>query len=305
MTTTVEPVYLKTFRNGGLAKKRDAALAMLEHCTLCPRCCRVDRNSGETGVCRTGRYALVASAGPHFGEESPLVGTHGSGTIFFTHCNLKCIFCQNFDISHQGVGEVISPENLARVMINLQDTGCHNINLFTPSHVVPQILEALVIAVEAGLRVPIVYNSGGYDSLPTLRLLEGIIDIYMPDFKFWDAAIAKAACGAEDYPEVVKSALIEMHRQVGDLVIDENGLAVRGLLVRHLVLPENLAGTRRVMRYIARNISKNTYVNIMSQYRPEGRAREIPGLSKPLKPSEYRKALAEARAEGIERMDMG
>jgi putative pyruvate formate lyase activating enzyme len=272
-------------------------------CTLCPRLCRVDRLAGETGICRTGRRASVSSFNAHFGEEAPLVGANGSGTIFFTHCNLLCLFCQNFEISHEGIGEEASDEQLAAVMLALQRQGCHNINFVTPSHVVPQILAALELAVPAGLNVPLVYNSGGYDRVETLGLLDGVIDIYMPDFKFWDPAVAQQACDAPDYPEVARQALLEMHRQVGDLELDERGIARRGLLVRHLVMPGGLAGTAQIMRFIAREVSPQTYVNVMSQYRPCGRAHEVPGLGAALSADEYRRAVRETIAEGITRLD--
>lgn len=245
----------------------------------------------------------MASYHAHFGEESPLVGQHGSGTIFFSHCNLLCIFCQNFDISHEGVGSEISYEQLARIMLALQEAGCHNINFVTPSHVVPQILSALVIAADNGLNVPLVYNSSGYDSVDTLKLLDGVIDIYMPDFKFWDPAVSGQTCQAPDYPEVARKAVIEMHRQVGDLVIDAHGLASSGLLLRHLVLPEGLAGTGQVMAFISEKVSKNTYVNIMNQYRPCGRAAEVKALVRSITAEEYDEAVAEARMAGITRLD--
>jgi putative pyruvate formate lyase activating enzyme len=265
--------------------------------------CGVDRLSGETGICRSGRRAFVSSYNAHFGEEAPLVGANGSGTIFFTHCNLLCLFCQNFEISHEGIGEDVSDEQLAGIMLALQRQGCHNINFVTPSHVVPQIMAALELAVPAGLKVPLVYNSGGYDRIETLRLLDGVIDIYMPDFKFWDADVARDACNAPDYPETARQALLEMHRQVGDLELDDRGIARRGLLVRHLVMPGGLAGTREVMRFIAQKVSPRTYVNVMSQYRPCGRAHEVSGLEAALSADEYRWAVREAIAEGITRLD--
>ena len=277
MTATTS-AYIEAHRTGLLDERIAAAESRLNGCTLCPRACGVDRTAGETGVCRTGAEAWVSSYGPHFGEEAPLTGTRGSGTIFFTHCNLLCLFCQNYDISHGGEGEPVDVRGLARIMLLLEERGCHNINLVTPSHVVPQILAALKPAVEGGLSVPLVFNSSGYDSVETLALLDGIIDIYMPDFKFWDADLAEEACGAGDYPDVARKALIEMHRQVGDLVIDDSGIARRGLLVRHLVLPRGMAGTGEIMRFIAERISRNTYVNIMPQYHPCGRAAEIDGL---------------------------
>ncbi len=298
-----EPVYIKTFKKGLLKKKAEAAWNILESCVLCPRTCRIDRKSGQTGVCKTDAKALVSSYNPHFGEEAPLVGSHGSGTIFFTHCNLLCIFCQNFDISHQGYGREISNTELADLMLKLQNMGCHNINFVTPTHVVPHILKALELAVEGGLFVPLVYNSSGYDSVETLKILDGVFDIYMPDFKFWSSDNATVLCNAGDYPEVARNALIEMHRQVGDLDIDESGIARRGLLIRHLVLPSDFSGTREIMRFIAQKLSPNSYVNIMPQYRPCGRASEIEMLSRHLSSDDYKTALQMAKSEGIVRLD--
>jgi putative pyruvate formate lyase activating enzyme len=298
-----EPAYIKTFEKGILQGKIKAARKLLSPCNICPRKCRVDRLSGDPGVCKTAGSAFVSSYNPHFGEEAPLTGTQGSGTIFFTHCNLMCLFCQNFDISHESCGQKVSNEELAAIMLALQQQKCHNINFVTPSHVVPQILAALEIAVQQGLCVPLVYNSGGYDLPSTLRLLEGVFDIYMPDFKFWDPQVAENACQAADYAEVACRALKEMHRQVGDLITDDAAVARQGLLIRHLVLPGGMAGTRKIMRFIAREISTRSYVNIMSQYRPCGRAAEISGLNAFLSPADYRTALQEAKEEGITRLD--
>jgi putative pyruvate formate lyase activating enzyme len=298
-----EPAYIRTYEKGLLRKKIQAAYKILNSCNLCPRRCQVNRIAGETGVCKTAKQAWVSSYNSHFGEEAPLVGTHGSGTIFFTHCNLLCLFCQNYDISHEGYGQKVSDNQLAAMMIALQQQGCHNINFVTPSHVVAQILSALEIAIQYGLSVPLVYNSGGYDLPATLKLLEGVFDIYMPDFKFWNPEVAERACQAKDYPEIARNALREMHRQVGDLKIAENGVAQKGLLIRHLVLPDGLAGTREIMRFIASEISTNSYVNIMSQYRPCGRAAEIKGLNTHLSPVDFQTALREAAAEGITRLD--
>jgi putative pyruvate formate lyase activating enzyme len=297
------PSYIETFEKGHLKAKIDTAYGLLQSCALCPRKCRIDRLAGETGTCKTGKSAWVSSANAHFGEEDPLVGTHGSGTIFFTHCNLMCLFCQNYDISHQGYGQEVSDGELAGIMLALQKQGCHNLNFVSPSHVVPQILSALEIAIADGLSIPLVFNTGGYDRIQTLELLDGIIDIYMPDFKFWDSDVAEKSCQAGDYPEVIRKAVSEMHRQVGDLQLDEQGVARRGLLIRHLVLPDELAGTRSVMRYIAQHVSPNTYVNIMSQYRPCGRAAEVDGLSRNINPDEYHQAIQAAKAEGILRID--
>jgi putative pyruvate formate lyase activating enzyme len=298
------PSYIKTFRNGLLKEKIEKAYKILKSCVLCPRRCKINRLSDEKGVCKTGKQAVVASYDPHFGEEAPLVGTNGSGTIFFTHCNLLCNFCQNFDISHQGFGSEVDDEELAHMMLTLQKRGCHNINFVTPSHVVPQILSALDIAVEKGLNIPLVYNSGGYDSVETLKILEGVFDIYMPDFKFWDPKISELTCNAPDYPEIARLALIEMHRQVGDLILDENSIAQNGLLIRHLVLPNNLAGTRDIMKFIANRISKNSYINIMAQYRPCGNAFKIKELNRHLDANEFKEALRMAQEEGITRLDL-
>jgi len=275
----------------------------LKECRLCPRECGVDRSNNEKGYCRTGTRARVASFNAHFGEEAPLVGRLGSGTIFFSFCNLRCSFCQNYDISHLGEGAEIEAKDLAAIMIELAGRGCHNINLVTPTHVVPQILEALLLAAEHGLSIPIVYNSSGYDKVETLRLLRGIIDIFMPDFKFWDEKWAERYSNAPDYREKAVSALKEMHAQVGDLVIDENGIAERGLLVRHLVMPHGIAGTEQVVEFISKEISPNTYVNVMDQYRPCGTAHEDTYINQRLSPEEYARALESAKNAGLKRLD--
>ncbi len=297
--TNFNPKYLKSAKSGKLNEKKKEAFKRLDKCSLCPRNCKVNRLEGETGVCKTGVKAWVSSYSPHFGEEAPLVGYHGSGTIFFTHCNLLCSFCQNYDISHEGNGVEVTNVQLATFMLQLQKMGCHNINFVTPSHVIPQILSALEIAVENGLSVPLIYNTSAYDNVDSLKLLDGIIDIYMPDFKFWDSEISQKTCKAKDYPEKAKEAIKEMHRQVGDLIIAENGIAKQGLLVRHLVLPHDLANTRKIMRFIYQEISPNTYVNIMPQYRPCGIAYEIFELSSPLSQKDYNLALQAAKEEGI------
>jgi len=278
-------------------------MEVLNECRLCPRECGVSRLSNEKGFCRIGRDAVVASYGPHFGEEGPLVGKNGSGTIFFAGCNLLCIFCQNYDISHERDGVVFSAEDLAEAMLALQKKGCHNINFVTPSHVVPQILVALDQAIEGGLKVPLVYNSGGYDKVETLAILDGVFDIYMPDFKFWDQKVAEDLCRASDYPERARNALKEMHRQTGDLVVDDDGIAQRGLLIRHLVLPDGLAGTREIMHFVAQELSPNSYVNVMNQYRPCGQADKIVSLSRHVTDEEYRVALRIATEQGVTRLD--
>jgi putative pyruvate formate lyase activating enzyme len=299
-----KPAYLKALEDGSLAKRARQSIAALKRCTLCPRRCKVDRTTNDVGFCKTGRLAKVASYNAHFGEETPLVGEKGSGTIFFSHCNLLCNFCQNYDISHLGEGLAMSDEQLGEIMLQLQAAGCHNINFVTPSHVVPQILGAVRFAAENGLVIPLVFNTGGYDSVWTLKLLDGVVDIYMPDFKFWDSGVAEQTCAAADYPLIARNALIEMHRQVGDLRIDEeSGLAYRGLLVRHLVLPDGLAGTASVMEFLSKSLSRDTYVNVMAQYRPCGRAREVRQLGTTLSAEEYDRAVREAEAAGIHRLD--
>ncbi len=277
------------------------ALGHLTSCDLCPRECGVDRTGGELGVCGIGRDARVASYGPHFGEESVLVGRTGSGTVFFGGCNLLCSFCQNHDISHHAAGTETPPDRLAAIMLHLQAEGCCNINLVTPSHVVPQILAALVIAIPAGLRIPIVYNSGGYDSVETLRLLDGLIDIYMPDMKFHRDEGDEYLPGVTNYGEVAEQAVREMHRQVGDLRV-ENGVATRGLLVRHLVLPRAAANSAGIFRFLAL-LSPDTYVNIMDQYRPMYRARNHPRIGTMVTSEEYAAAVRQAREAGLRRID--
>jgi len=296
------PGYIRLYKTGQMSGRIKAALKLLQECRICPRRCKVNRLENKMGMCRVGRLPKVSSYSPHFGEEAPLVGTHGSGTIFITSCNLGCVFCQNYDISHLGEGYEISVERFAQMMLELQKMGCHNINFVTPTHVVPQILEALPIAIEQGLAVPLVYNTGGYDSVETLRLLEGVFDIYMPDFKFFDNEVAFTLCKARDYPQVAMEAIKEMHRQAGDLVINDCGIAERGLIVRHLVMPDNLAGTRSVMRFLAKNISKDTYVNIMDQYHPCGIAYKYPAINRRISDKEFADALKCADEEGIHRL---
>lgn len=302
-TKIFEPAYLKLTAQGELENRIEALFKKLEKCVLCPRKCGVNRLEDEKGVCKTGRKAVVSSFGPHFGEESPLVGHSGSGTIFFTFCNLGCVFCQNYDISHLGHGDRVEEKYLADVMLRLQRMGCHNINFVTPTHVVPQIVKALSFAIEKGLNLPLVYNSGGYDSVETLKILDGIFDIYMPDFKYSDPGVAKRFSNAPDYPEVAKTALKEMHRQVGDLQMDSQGIAQRGLLIRHLVLPDDLAGTSEAMKFISEELSVNSYVNVMNQYRPEYKAFEYPPLDRSITRDEFLKASMIARDKGIKRLD--
>jgi len=282
-----------------LRERAARAKELLSECKLCPRQCGVDRMAGETGFCGVGEVAAVASYSPHFGEEPPLVGRGGSGTIFFAGCNLGCIFCQNYDISHLRRGGEVCPEELAEVMLALQKLACHNINFVTPTHVVPQILEALAVARTNGLELPLVYNCGGYESLETIKLLDGVVDIYMPDMKYSDSSVSKALSKAEDYWDACRAAVKEMHSQVGDLTIDSRGVAVSGLLVRHLVLPEGLAGTGQVMRFLAEEISVDTYVNVMDQYRPCYKADQDNRLTRHITAKEYAEALGEARDQGL------
>jgi putative pyruvate formate lyase activating enzyme len=296
------PAYLELHQTGELQQRAKAAERLLEPCRVCPRECLAQRLQGETGVCGVAENAMISSYGPHYGEERPLVGTGGSGTIFLAHCNLCCVFCQNYEISQEGEGQVVPVRRLAEMMLDLQRMGCHNINFVTPTHQVPQILRALPLAVEGGLQVPLVYNCGGYESLETLRILDGVFDIYMPDFKYGDSEAAKRYSNAENYPEVAKAAFQEMHRQVGDLTLDRRGIARRGLLVRHLVLPNNLAGTGEVVRFLA-ELSEDTYVNIMAQYRPCYRAHEYPPLARRPTREELEGALRLARAAGLHRLD--
>lgn len=298
------PAYIPLNSQGLLAPRAHAALALMRSCRLCPRGCGVNRLEGETGACGIGRLARVASYAPHFGEESCLVGRDGSGAIFFSGCNLACLFCQNEDISrHPESGDEVTPRELADIMLSLQAQGAANINLVTPSHVAAQVLEALPLAVEGGLALPLVYNTGGYDSLETLALLQGVVDIYMPDLKFADPDTARALCGVADYPATTRRAVKAMHAQVGDLRLDSRGMAARGLLVRHLVLPCGLAGTRGWMEYLAREISPSTYVNLMDQYRPCAKASGHPPLDRPLSPEEFREARQQAEEAGITRFD--
>ena len=298
-----EPSYLQLYKEGRLLEKVEEARSLLEECRLCPRQCAVDRLNDEKGFCKTGRKAKVASFNAHFGEEAPLVGRLGSGTIFFSSCNLRCSFCQNYEISHLREGAEIEARDMAAIMIELASRGCHNINLVTPTHVVPQILEALLLAVQHGLTIPIVYNSSGYERVETLKLLRGIIDIYMPDFKFWDQKWADRYCNAPDYREMAVGAFQEMHAQVGDLKIDKDGIAERGLLVRHLVMPNGIAGTKEVMEFLSKEISAHTYVNVMDQYRPCGTAHQDEYIDHRISAKEYSAALEWAKNAGLKRLD--
>lgn len=330
-----EPAYLALYRSGELARRAAAAIAELADCRVCPRNCGVDRlhalasddGMEETSArgsvperrparvvaahiakgtsCFTGRHARVSSAFPHFGEEDCLRGWNGSGTIFFSFCNLRCVFCQNWDVSQIGEGVELHADALASLMLQLQARGCHNINFVTPEHVVPQILEALVLAAEGGLRLPLVYNTSAYDSLRSLELLDGVVDIYMPDFKYWDGELARRYVKAADYPQVVATVVREMHRQVGPLRFDAAGLAVRGVLVRHLVMPGAAQDAADVFRYLAREVSPDTYVNVMAQYYPAGSVEDgkYPELCRRSSPADMTAAFAAARAAGLWRFD--
>ncbi len=301
-----EPAYLRLGVEE-IRSRAERAVAGLASCRACPRDCGVNRLEGRWSACKTGRYAVVTSAFPHHGEEDCLRGWNGSGTIFFGHCNLRCVFCQNFDIS-QGLRPGtpgVPPERLAALMLRLQEMGCHNINFVTPEHVVPQVLEALVFAVEGGLRLPLVYNTSAYDSLESLSLLDGVVDIYMPDLKLFDPELCRRYLKAEDYPKAARSAVQEMHRQVGPLRFDSQGLATRGVLIRHLVMPGLLEESRAILNWIAQELGPDTYVNVMGQYRPAGKVRKetFPELSRPLKAEEWLSALELARQAGLSRLD--
>lgn len=300
-----EPAYLKLFKSGELKNRIEASLDALKECNICPRVCNINRLENETRVCKTGRYARVSSYFPHFGEEDCLRGWGGSGAIFFSMCSLRCVFCQNYDISHYQEGRETDAERLASMMIKLQRLGCHNINFVTPEHVVPQIIEALPLAVEMGLRIPLVYNTSGYDSLESLRLMDGIVDIYMPDFKFWNANSAKKFLKAKDYPEVARNAIKEMYRQVGNLKFDENGIALRGLLIRHLVMPDCLNQSENIFHFLAEEISPYTFVNIMDQYHPSGKVNgeKFQEINRRTSVQEYEQAVQLARSAGLTRFD--
>ncbi len=295
------PCYLETYASGELDARIEQLTKILSECTLCPRACRVNRTKDELGYCKAGLHLMVSGVHPHYGEEDVLVGTRGSGTIFMTHCNLGCLFCQNYEISHLGIGQLVTEEEFAASMLRLQELGCHNINFVSPTHYTPQILRALRLAIEQGLRIPLVYNCGGYESSRTIELLNGIVDIYMPDIKYSDPEVAKRYSNAPDYFEVCKAAVKEMHRQVGDLAVDERGIAVRGLLIRHLVLPNGIAGSPEVMKFIATELSTESYVNIMLQYRPMFRASEYRELNRGITLREYHEVVKCAKQWGLHR----
>lgn len=306
-----EPAYLRVAREGGLQEKLDTALRELEDCCACPRNCHVNRLLDETRVCNTGRHAVVSSAFPHLGEEDSLRGWRGSGTIFFSLCNLRCVFCQNWDISQRRAGTECTGEDLARVMLELQSQGCHNINFVTPEHVAPQIVEAIVAAIPMGLGLPIVYNTSAYDALSSLKLMEGLVDVYMPDFKFWRRETARDLAKAKDYPERAREAILEMHRQVGPLRFGRDGLAKRGVLVRHLVMPGQEDEAEAIFRWLAEEVSSDTFVNIMAQYQPayevgaiaKGDRLRYEAINRPSHSVEVASAYKAALAAGLWRFD--
>lgn len=299
----IYPSYIKLYRAGILSERVKELYSFYENCRICPRDCRVNRLEGQTGKCQAASKVKISSAVPHFGEEAPLVGRYGSGTIFFSNCGLRCVYCQNYTISIDGEGVEISDERLAESMLKIQKFGCHNVNLVTPTYYIPNIVSALQKAIPKGLRIPLVYNTGGYEKLETLQLLDGIVDIYMPDCKYMDPQMAaKYSSEAYNYPYYAKIALKEMFRQVGDLKVEGKGIAVRGLIIRHLVLPNRVAGTEEFLKFVANNLSKTTYLNIMRQYRPEHKAKEYPKIARRLDRNEYTEALRWARKYGLNRL---
>jgi putative pyruvate formate lyase activating enzyme len=300
----LEPSYLDLEREGKLEQIEKELWEIFNECHCCPRECLVDRLDGDTGFCSSTARLKVASFGPHMGEERPLVGRGGSGTIFFSNCNLLCCFCQNWEINHRGDGSTINHRELAEMMLNLQRYGCHNINVVTPTHVVPHIVKALRIAIPRGLKLPLVYNTGGYDNLDVIKKLDRVVDIYLPDFKYQDGELAsKYSSGASDYPKVAAAVIKEMHRQVGELVVDERGIAQRGLIIRHLVMPHNIAGTDRFVRWVADELTTTTYVNIMAQYRPEHKAFDYPKIARRLTNEEFHRAVTWAKEAGLTNLD--
>jgi putative pyruvate formate lyase activating enzyme len=300
------PAYLRLHKTGELAERAAKLWAMMESCRLCPRKCEENRLAGKSGTCRAPGVRLIVSGyQAHFGEERPLVGTGGSGTVFFSHCNLRCVFCQNWTISHLGRGSETNINGLAAMMLRLQENGCHNINLVTPTHYSPHIFKALEVAAGKGLRLPIAYNSSGWERLEILALLDGVVDIYLPDFKYWDGALAaKFSAGAESYPEDTRKAILEMNRQVGVAKLTRQGLIQRGLMIRHLVMPNNTGGSEKIMEWIAENLPKDTYVNIMAQYAPAHRAYDYPELSRRITGREYRQVVQRAKDLGLKNLDV-
>ncbi|MGD8948515.1 MAG: radical SAM protein [Desulfobacterales bacterium] len=298
------PAYGKLENEGKLAQRVEEAYSIFEECQLCPRQCGVNRLNGERGYCKAPSTVMIYSAHPHFGEEISLVGKNGSGTIFFSNCNLRCVFCQNWPISIEGRGRGFSDEHLAQMMLHLQKIGCHNINLVTPTHVMPNIVNAARIAFKDGLRIPLVYNTSGYERVEIVKLLDGIVDIYLPDMKYMNAdKAAKFSAGASDYPEVAKAAIIEMHRQVGIHQVNSQGIATRGVMIRHLVMPNRVAGTEAFVRWVAENLPKTTYVNIMHQYHVDYKAFEYPEIWRAITVEEYLEAMQWAQEYGLKNLD--
>ena len=304
--TDFEPAYLELHKSGELAKRAEGLWNIMESCRLCPRQCGVNRLEGKSGFCHSpGSTLFVSAFHPHFGEEKPLVGTGGSGTIFITHCNLRCVFCQNWEISQLGMGSETGFDRLAAMMLQLQDIGCHNINFVTPTHYSASILKALDIAAENGLRLPVVYNTSGWERLEILEVLDGIVDIYLPDFKYWDSEMSsKYSSGAENYPEVTKTAILEMQRQVGVADPPPDGIMRRGLMIRHLVMPNNVGGSEKIMEWVGENLPKDTYVNIMAQYTPMFKAYDYPELSRRVTIKEYNKVVYKAQEAGLTNLDI-
>lgn len=303
--TEFEPNYLKLYKSGELKKRGEQLWAIMNKCKLCPRRCGAHRIDGERGFCQANAQLEISSYHPHFGEEKPLVGKGGSGTIFLTHCGLRCVFCINWEVSHSGVGEQQTIETMADMMLKLQKLGCHNINVVTPTHYSPHIVLALDIAASKGLKIPLVYNTSGWERLEILKILDGVVDIYLPDFKYSDSKMAaKYSAGARSYPEITKTAILEMHRQVGVALPEKDGLIYKGLIIRHLVMPNNVSGTKNVLEWIAENLPKNTYVNIMSQYSPMYKASDYPEISRQLLPEEYQEAVKWAKDLGLTNLDI-
>jgi putative pyruvate formate lyase activating enzyme len=301
-----EPAYLRLHRTGELKERSGKLWGLMESCRLCPRSCGVNRLKGKSGFCRApGSKLVLSSAHPHFGEERPLVGRGGSGTIFLTHCNLRCVFCQNWEISQLGRGQTSDIDEMAGMMLRLQKIGCHNINLVTPTHYSAHILKALDMAAGKGLRLPVVYNSSGWERLEILKVLDGIVDIYLPDIKYWDSEMsAKYSSKAETYPELTRKAILEMHRQVGVAKPAKDGIIYRGLMIRHLVMPNNVGGSERVIEWIAEDLPKDTYVNIMAQYNPRYKAYDYPEISRRITRKEYKKVVNRAKELGLSNLDI-
>lgn len=302
---TWRPAYAKLAARGELNDRVQKLYEIMESCELCPRRCRVNRLAGERGFCQAPGEAVVYSHQPHFGEELPLVGQSGSGTIFFSNCNLRCVFCQNWPIAHEGWGSVVSDEELAEMMLSLQQMGCHNINLVTPTHVLPNIVSAVQLAMDKGLHLPLCYNTSGYELVSMIKMLGGVIDIYLPDFKFMDGDEAERynLASAYDYPEKAMQSIAEMHRQVGDIVTDERGIALNGLMVRHLVMPNRVAGTEAFARWVAEELSTETYVNIMAQYRVDFKAFEYDEIARAITSEEFIEAIEWAKNAGLTNLD--